>query len=55
MSYISNPKTEADQAGRRAHYALHQVWSKAVGTRDYVKAEWRELDQAIEDLKRRAR
>lgn len=31
----------------RIHSALLKVWDKAVGTKDYVKAEWIELDNAI--------
>ena len=27
---------------------LHTLWTKAVGTKDYVKQEWRELAEMIE-------
>lgn len=33
--------------GSPLHRALHVVWTKAVGTPDYVKAEWRLLDDLI--------
>lgn len=29
---------------------LHVLWTKAVGTDDYVKAEWKEMDKLIEQL-----
>ena len=35
---------------KRVHDALHTLWTKARGGRDYVKAEWRELDNAISVL-----
>ncbi len=28
---------------------LHTLWSKAVGTKDYVKEEWRQLATMIEE------
>lgn len=31
----------------RLHNALHLLWTKAVGQDGYIKAEWRELDDAI--------
>jgi len=34
-----------------AFAALHRCWTKAVGTRDYVKADWRILDQAVDRLR----
>lgn len=37
-----------------AHTALHRLWTKAVGTPDYVKAEWQELEVALYNLSREA-
>lgn len=37
---------------REAFAALHRCWTKAVGTRDYVKADWRVLDKAVDLLRR---
>ena len=28
-------------------HLLHHLWTKAVGTPDYVKAEWKELEKCI--------
>jgi len=42
-----------DPERKRVHYALHKLWTKAVGTKGYVKAEWNELDSAIEALAKR--
>lgn len=33
---------------RVAHTALHVVWSRAVGTRDYNKADWKVLEEEID-------
>ena len=48
-------KDEQDKELRRfyneAFAALHRCWTKAVGTRDYVKADWRILDAAINRLR----
>jgi hypothetical protein len=38
-----------DPTFRRAHNALHVLWTKAGGD-DYNKQEWRELDAAITAL-----
>lgn len=35
---------------RRVSRALHKLWTRAVGTPGYVKADWRELDNAIYQL-----
>lgn len=32
------------------HYLLHTLWTKAVGTEDYDKQEWRALEAAINKL-----
>lgn len=32
------------------HRAFHDLWSKAVGTPDYDKSEWRRLGNAIDTL-----
>lgn len=29
---------------------LHTLWSKAVGTEDYDKAEWKRLDAILQEL-----
>ncbi len=31
---------------------LHRLWPKAVGTSDYCKSEWRQLQHDIEKLER---
>lgn len=36
------------------HRLLHTLWTKAVGTKDYDKAEWRELEAEITNLRNRA-
>lgn len=36
----------------RAHKAMHVLWTKAVGTSDYNKQEWKELDNAMVALAR---
>lgn len=38
------------QAGR-SHRILHALWTKAVGTPGYDKAEWQELEAAIVELR----
>ncbi len=30
------------------HRILHTLWTKAVGTPDYDKSEWRELEEILE-------
>lgn len=37
------------------HAALHRLWTKAVGKKNYVKAEWQTLERLVLDLERRAR
>ena len=34
---------------KETHRLLHVLWTKAVGTPDYDKREWKALEQAIED------
>lgn len=46
---MSKPLIE-DPTFYRAHVALQKLWSKAVGSPGYVKAEWTELDNAIVDV-----
>ena len=29
---------------------LHRLWTKAVGAEDYCKAEWRQLEEVIEQM-----
>ena len=31
-------------------HLFHKLWTKAVGTEDYVKAEWKELNQILDEL-----
>ena len=31
----------------KCHELLHTLWSKAVGTPDYVKSEWMELEKLL--------
>ena len=37
---------------RTAHLSLHRCWTKAVGTKDYQKSDWMELDRAISQFGR---
>ena len=32
---------------QKAHHLLHVLWTKAVGTKDYDKKQWQELETAI--------
>jgi hypothetical protein len=32
---------------RTAHLSLHRCWTKAVGTKDYRKSDWIELERAL--------
>lgn len=32
------------------HGLFHKLWTKAVGTEDYNKPEWMELEKKIKDL-----
>lgn len=41
---------EDERFFQEAFHALHRCWTKAVGTRDYVKADWRILDAAVSRL-----
>lgn len=34
-------------ASLSTHELFHRLWTKAVGTKDYVKAEWNELGLRI--------
>lgn len=36
-------------------HLLHHLWTKAVGTSDYVKEEWRQLEAEFWNLKRELR
>jgi hypothetical protein len=44
----------ASPACERVHTALHVLWSKSVGSQDYVKREWTELETAIQALAQEA-
>ncbi len=44
------PPGMEDPRYRRIQEALHKLWTKAVGTKGYVKAEWKELSKAIDDM-----
>jgi len=48
LASVANPIYE------RVHTALHNLWSKSVGQPDYVKSEWAELEQAVQELAREA-
>ena len=37
---------------RRAHYAMHVLWTKAAHQDDYDKEQWKELEAAIGALAR---
>ena len=39
---------------RTAHLSLHRCWTKAVGTKDYRKSDWIELERALSEFARRA-
>lgn len=39
---------------QRVHTALHTLWTKAVDTEGYVKSEWRELDDALQEWRHSA-
>lgn len=44
---------DTDPEFREAHHQLHRLWTKAVGTPDYVKKEWQELENMLSILARR--
>ncbi len=46
MTVFDDPRQE------RAHNLLHRLWTKAVGTPDYDKSEWKDLEGAILTLGR---
>jgi len=35
------------------HDLLHRLWTKAVGTPEYIKAEWRAMERLIRSLDER--
>jgi hypothetical protein len=35
---------------REQHELLHRLWSRAVGTPDYHKADWKALERILDDL-----
>lgn len=37
---------------RTAHLSLHRCWTKAVGTNDYRKSDWIELERALHQFAR---
>lgn len=37
---------------RTAHLSLHRCWTKAVGTKDYRKSDWIELERILFELGR---
>lgn len=39
---------------REVHMLLHRLWTRAVGTPDYNKADWKVLERLLEDLWREA-
>jgi len=32
---------------RTSHLSLHRCWTKAVGTKDYRKSDWMELERVL--------
>jgi hypothetical protein len=42
-----HPDSEFDPSTATPYQLLHHLWTKAVGTADYVKAEWRELERKL--------
>ena len=47
MSSETPLASTASPVYERVHTALHVLWSKSVGSQDYVKREWAELETAI--------
>ena len=46
----NDTRPTADEAilhWRHVHRLFHTLWTKAVGTKGYVKAEWGEMDRII--------
>ena len=41
-------------AGMRTDHLFHRLWTKAVGTPQYRKSEWLELEKRLLDLGRAA-
>jgi hypothetical protein len=39
---------------KAAHHSLHRCWTKAVGTKDYRKSDWIELERALGEFARAA-
>lgn len=37
------------------HSLFHRLWTAAVGTPGYVKADWQELERLLVELERKAR
>lgn len=42
--------TLSSQQKRELFHLFHSVWTKAVGTKDYNKAEWRELSALLSQV-----
>ena len=38
---------EGDPNMQKIHLILQRLWTKAVGTEDYIKKEWLELEKSI--------
>lgn len=43
-----------DEVWHTARRLLHTLWTDAVGTKDYDKSKWLQLEQALEELSRRS-
>lgn len=53
MNSLMNERSVED-VYLEANQALHRLWTRAVGTDGYDKAEWRTLDHALHVLRRLA-
>jgi hypothetical protein len=50
MALLTIDEKELQEWKDKVHYTLHRLWSKAVGTEDYVKKEWGDFDELIKGL-----
>lgn len=42
-----NNEEKTEQERVEKHRLLHTLWTKAVGTSDYDKSEWRQLEEIL--------
>jgi hypothetical protein len=48
------PRTDRRQHAD-IHGLLHALWTRAVGTKDYIKSDWTQLERWIGTMNRRRR